>query len=127
MKNQTPFSSEQLNKLANAWSSLDKIDPCSDSYKKLIKTLDAMPQCLLSQLADANVKFISMLAKRRVVKLAAVLALVLTSGCSGIGFKTEVYRIDERQESSRTHRKPMGLKCLFLDCDTRTVDESAGS
>lgn len=60
--------------------------------------------------------------------LISVLAVVVTlSGCSGVGFKTEIYRIDERQESSRTHRKPMGLRCLFVDCETRTVDESMGS
>jgi hypothetical protein len=61
------------------------------------------------------------------MKIALLVIVATLSACSGIGFKTEVYRIDERQESSRTHRKPMGLKCLFTDCDTRTVDESAGS
>lgn len=62
---------------------------------------------------------------KRVISLLIVVATL--SGCSGIGFKTELYRIDERQESSRTHRKPMGLRCLFVDCETRVVDESAGS
>lgn len=57
-----------------------------------------------------------------------LLAVIATlSACSGLGVKAELYRIDERQESSRTHRKPMGLRCLFVDCDTRTVDQSEGS
>jgi uncharacterized lipoprotein YmbA len=61
------------------------------------------------------------------MKIALLVVVVTLSACSGLGVKAELYRIDERQESSRTHRKPMGLKCLFVDCNTRVVDESAGS
>lgn len=61
------------------------------------------------------------------MKVILLVVVATLSACSGIGMKAELYRIDERQESNRTHRKPMGLKCLFQDCDTRVVDESAGS
>lgn len=45
--------------------------------------------------------------------LAAII-VVLMSGCAGVGFKSELYRIDEREESQKTHHVP--LKCLFTDC-----------
>lgn len=45
--------------------------------------------------------------------------VILLSGCAGIGVKTEMYRIDERQESQATHKTP--LRCLFVDCNSQGV------
>lgn len=48
-----------------------------------------------------------------VVLLGAV-ALLCFSGCAGAGFRTEIYRIDQRQESVSTINQP--IKCLFTEC-----------
>lgn len=48
-----------------------------------------------------------------VVIILLMLAIGLT-GCSGLGVRAEMYRIDEMQSSERTFNKP--LKCLFTDC-----------
>lgn len=60
-----------ISKLKKQMSSVDKIDPTSDAYKKMIKFLDATakvnPQAM-KVLADADVKFLSKLAKNRLPK-----------------------------------------------------------
>lgn len=60
-----------IGKLKKQMSSVDKIDPTSDAYKKMIKFLDATakanPQAM-KVLADADVKFLSKLAKNRLPK-----------------------------------------------------------
>jgi hypothetical protein len=60
--------------------------------------------------------------------VAGGLAL-LCSGCSGVevGGKFGVYRVDERQDSSRTHAKPLPWKCyLWADCSQQTVVSNGG-
>lgn len=44
--------------------------------------------------------------------------LTVLSGCSGIemGGKLGVYRVDERNDASRTYRAPLPLKCYFTTC-----------
>lgn len=49
--------------------------------------------------------------------LAALVSLNLT-GCSGLGIRAEMYRIDDRQEQTSTKATP--LKCLFTDCSARS-------
>lgn len=59
---------------------------------------------------------------------ASILAIVaVTSGCSGVevGGKLGVYRVDERQESQRTYRKPTPWKCYFTNCEPEM--EASGS
>ena len=61
--------------------------------------------------------------------LFGLLGLVLSclSACTGmeIGAKAGIYRVDERQESQRTHNVP--LKCyLWADC-SKTSNEVQGS
>lgn len=51
----------------------------------------------------------------------AIIAITSLTGCAGMGtmIKAEAYRVDERQDSSKTYRqetKP--IKCLFVSCDT---------
>lgn len=52
--------------------------------------------------------------------------LSLLSGCTGLelGGRLGVYRVDERQESSRTNvENKVPLKCYFVDCYTQTTSE----
>lgn len=62
------FSKDQIDKLKAEYGTMQKIDPISPSYKKLITLLDNLPQDHLKQLAAADIKFISPLAKNRVKK-----------------------------------------------------------
>jgi len=51
--------------------------------------------------------------------LLACSLLLLVSGCTGmeVGGRLGVYRVDERQESSRTNlENKVPLKCYFVDC-----------
>ena len=57
--------------------------------------------------------------------LIACSVLLLVSGCTGmeIGGRLGVYRVDERQESSRTNvENRVPLKCYFVDCYSQTMD-----
>lgn len=60
------FSNQQIDSLKREFNTLKKIDPISNSYKNLIKLLDSLPQEMLKQLANANIKFVSPLAKNRI-------------------------------------------------------------
>lgn len=53
---------------------------------------------------------------KRVLAVIAVAAVM--TGCSGleIGGKAWIASIDEKQESSRTYRSNVPLKCYFTDC-----------
>lgn len=62
------FSKDMIADLKAEYSKLTKIDPSSKSYKSLIKLLDDMDQAHLKQLAAANIKFVSALAKNRLKK-----------------------------------------------------------
>ena len=59
--------------------------------------------------------------------LAGIAAV--TTGCSGveIGGKIGAYRVDERQESQRTHRQPIPLKCYFTACSGEERSQVEGS
>ncbi len=50
--------------------------------------------------------------------ISALTLAAVVSGCSGleIGGKAWIASIDEKQESSRTYRSNVPLKCYFLDC-----------
>jgi len=53
--------------------------------------------------------------------------LCLLSGCTGIelGGRLGVYRVDERQESSRTNlENKVPLKCYFVDCYSQPTTDS---
>ena len=63
-----PFTEEQLEQLRKSYGTLTKIDPASPHYQKLIKLLNSLTQEQLKQLLLANIPFISILAKNRIVK-----------------------------------------------------------
>jgi len=58
--------------------------------------------------------------------VGAMLAVLATvSGCSGVevGGRLGVYRVDEREESSRMNRhNAVPLKCYFVQCEPQTLD-----
>jgi len=49
-----------------SWNTLKGINPSSPTYKKFIKFLDKLPKDELKQLANAKIKFVSILAKNRI-------------------------------------------------------------
>lgn len=63
------FSKKQLDMLKMAYAKVNKVDPSSPVYKKLIKKLDDMDKDMLKQVADADIKFVSLLAKNRLRNL----------------------------------------------------------
>jgi hypothetical protein len=57
-----------IQEITKAFAKISKIDPDSESYKKLIKILDDSSDQTLKQLANAKIKFISPLAFNRCVR-----------------------------------------------------------
>jgi hypothetical protein len=60
------FTAAQLEALRAEYARINSIDPCGEAYPKLVKWLDRMPQEMLAQLAGAQIKFVSNLARNRV-------------------------------------------------------------
>ena len=56
----------QVDMLRDGFAKISRIDPCSETYVKLIALLDSLNQPALRQLADAKIKFVSLLALNRV-------------------------------------------------------------
>ena len=55
--------------------------------------------------------------------MLAVLVVVL-SGCSGVGFSTEIYRIDKKDSSMEMKDKPW--RCLWTECAENGTVKKAG-
>jgi hypothetical protein len=62
------FSPSQIAALKKEYSTINGIDPSSDNYKKLIAMLDKLDLASLKSLAGAEIKFVSGLAKNRVMR-----------------------------------------------------------
>ena len=60
------FSKDQIEIMRKAYGTLKTMNPSSPTYKKFIKFLGKLPKDQLKQLAAANIKFVSMLAKNRI-------------------------------------------------------------
>jgi hypothetical protein len=61
------------------------------------------------------------------MKTLIALGILMLSGCTGIeiGGRLGVYRVDERQESSRTNvENKVPLKCYFVDCFSEVSSEA---
>ena len=63
--NEAKFTKQQIDIMRKSYGSLKSINPNSPTYKKFIKFLDKLPKDHLKQLAGANIKWISILAKNR--------------------------------------------------------------
>lgn len=59
---------EQVAVLRVEYGKIDKIDPGSPTYDALLEVLDSLDTVKLQQLADANIKWMSMLARNRVTR-----------------------------------------------------------
>jgi hypothetical protein len=66
MNKATLFSSQQVEILRKAYAGVSTIDPCGDYYKNLIKFLDKQTPEMLQMLVNANIKFVSALARNRI-------------------------------------------------------------
>tara|TARA_R110002096_G_scaffold76535_1_gene180824 strand:- start:15 stop:713 length:699 start_codon:yes stop_codon:yes gene_type:complete len=64
--NEAQFSKDQIEIMRKAYGTLKTMNPTSPTYKKFIKFLEKLPKNQLKQLAAANIKFVSMLAKNRI-------------------------------------------------------------
>lgn len=56
----------QVEELRDAYGSIERMDPSSPLYENLLKALDLLDTPKLQMLADANIKWVSMLARNRV-------------------------------------------------------------
>ncbi len=68
------------------------------------------------KVTDKNTKLaIALLKKAKQLKRVTILtALLGGTGCTGLGARAEIYRIDDRSE--QTASKHIPLKCLFINC-----------
>lgn len=64
-----PFSARELEQLKASYSSIDRVDPESENYKKLTRMLDSLSKEHLQQLASSKIKFVSLLAANRVRRM----------------------------------------------------------
>ena len=64
--NEAKFSKDQIEIMRHAYGTLSRMNPSSPTYKKFIKFLDKLPKDQLKQLANAKIKFVSILAKNRI-------------------------------------------------------------
>tara|TARA_Y100000034_G_C6679451_1_gene298631 strand:+ start:117 stop:512 length:396 start_codon:yes stop_codon:yes gene_type:complete len=60
------FSKDQIEIMRKAYGTLKTMNPSSPTYKKFIKFLGKLPKDQLKQLANAKIKFVSILAKNRI-------------------------------------------------------------
>jgi hypothetical protein len=90
---QEGFSEQHLEKLRQEYGKITGMDPSSPLYKKFINYLDNLSLEQLKQLAGANIKFISGLAKNRVARKS---------------MKEDVENLDEKAVS-QAQQKFMGM------------------
>ncbi len=54
-----------VNSLRASWGKIDQVDPSSNNYKKLVSMLNSLDQGTLKTLMNANIKFVSGMARNR--------------------------------------------------------------
>jgi hypothetical protein len=62
------FDNTHLGLLKYAYKDIDKINPADPMYKRVVVMLDKLSKQELKQIADADIKFLSLLAKNRLMK-----------------------------------------------------------
>ncbi len=65
---QTVFTPEHLSALRGAFADLERIDPTQGAGAKLLALLDTLTKDQMQQFADAGIKFVSLLAKGRLLR-----------------------------------------------------------
>ena len=63
------FSPSMIKKLKKAYSTVDKVDPTSPAAKKMTALLDKMGEDQLKAIVKADIKFISLLAVNRLIRM----------------------------------------------------------
>ena len=61
---------QQIAELRTAYGALERVDTSSPVYENLLKALDLLDTPKLQMLADAQIKWVSMLARNRVTRRA---------------------------------------------------------
>lgn len=56
----------QIEELQKEYATIERMDPSSPIYENLINALDLLDTAKLQMLADAQIKWVSMLARNRV-------------------------------------------------------------
>jgi len=62
------FDNTHLGLLKYAYKDIDKINPADPMYKRVVAMLDKLSKQELKQIADADIKFLSLLAKNRLMR-----------------------------------------------------------
>lgn len=65
MEGRKTFTDRELSQLKAAYGKIDRIDPDSPYYKRVIQLLDGMTKEQLKQVQSAKIKFLSLLAGNR--------------------------------------------------------------
>jgi len=112
---QEGISSAQISRMKAEYSKIDRIDPSSDNYKKLISMLDKLGKPELQTLSDAGIKFVSGLAKNRVNRM---------------GMKKEETQLDEGAPSQRhpleghDYHKKSDAELIYIGKDAHKAAEA---
>lgn len=61
------FTEKQINELRTQYATVERIDPCLPTYKKLCALLDRLSDTQLMTIAEARIKFVSLLARNRCI------------------------------------------------------------
>jgi hypothetical protein len=105
----------QISRMKAEYSKIDRIDPSSDNYKKLISMLDKLGKPELQTLSDAGIKFVSGLAKNRVNRM---------------GMKKEETQLDEGAPSQRhpleghDYHKKSDAELIYIGKDAHKAAEA---
>ena len=66
-----PVTAKDLDLLRAAFGSLETLDPCGPTYRKLCKILDRASDDALLAAVEADIKFVSALARNRIARREA--------------------------------------------------------
>lgn len=64
------LNEQQILELRKEYGAIEKVDPSSPIYENMLKALDMLDTEKLQMLADAQIKWLSMLARNRVTRRA---------------------------------------------------------
>lgn len=56
----------QINELRKRYAGIASVDPCGKAYPELVRLLDMLSQADLQGLVDADIKWVSSLARNRI-------------------------------------------------------------
>lgn len=93
------FTPAHLDQLRKQFAKIERVDPSSPTYDKMIKLLGGMTQHQLKQVAGANIKFLSKLALNRVKESVA----------EASDLDAEVDRVSRDLEYARADARDPGL------------------